>query len=259
MQHVVVAVGEATQVVQRPVLVLLGRVVEHDVEPHLDVAFVRRGRERSQLVRGGDLGRSVRPVDRAEHHRHVPPVVRLVGIEGVHRQQFEHAHAQVGEPIEFVDGGHERAPVGSVPGHREPPHVGLVDDERARRRTRGVPCGPVGRHRQRGRAGRRSAAGPRQLAIVRGVEPHRGRVRIDEHTPAVEAPCRVTVSPDPVPGAVRDRPPPDRPDRRERTVDAVDHHPHLLRIGRVDADLRHPLIMAATLRPCIGAGPRFTT
>ena len=114
VQHVVVAVGEAAQVVQRPVLVLLGRVVEHDVEPHLDVPFVRRGHELGQLARRGDLGRPVRPVDRPEHHRHVAPVVDLVGIEGVHREQFEHAHAQGREPIEFVDGGHERAPVGPL-------------------------------------------------------------------------------------------------------------------------------------------------
>ena len=51
VQHVVVAVGEAAQAVQRAVLVLLGRVVEHDVEPHLDVPFVSRGHEPGQFAR----------------------------------------------------------------------------------------------------------------------------------------------------------------------------------------------------------------
>ena len=99
--------------------------------------------------------------------------------------------------------------------------------------------------------GWRSLSGTHPVAFVLGTEPHRGRLRIDQDTAGVEPALRVTGRPDPVPGAVGHRPPPLRPDRRERTVDAVDDHPHLLRIGRVDADVRHPLIMAAEARPCI--------
>ena len=49
---VVVVVGQPAQVVRRTVLVLLGRVVEHDVEPHLDVVIVRGCDERRQLGGG---------------------------------------------------------------------------------------------------------------------------------------------------------------------------------------------------------------
>ena len=101
-----VTVGEAAQVVRRPEFVLLGRVVEHDVEPHLDVVFVGGGDQVGEFGGRCVAGR-VLPVDRPEHERHVAPVVALVGVELVDRQQLDHADSERGEPRQFVDGGTE--------------------------------------------------------------------------------------------------------------------------------------------------------
>ena len=100
-------------------------MVQHDVEPHLDVVGVR-SRDQVGEFRRGIVGSGVLPVDRTEHERHVPPVVALVRVELVHRQQFEHRDAQRPQPGQLVDGRAERAGVGPIPPLGEAPDVRLV-------------------------------------------------------------------------------------------------------------------------------------
>ena len=111
MHDVVLALVEDPQRVRRPGRIGLGGVVDHDVEPHLDVVVVGRVDELGELL-GGAIAGGVLPMDRAEHERHVPPVVALVGVELVDGEQLQHGHAEFGEAREFVDRGAERAGVG---------------------------------------------------------------------------------------------------------------------------------------------------
>ena len=89
-------------------------MVEHDVEPHLDVVLVGGGDERGQLAGGVVPGR-VLAVDGAEGQRHVAPVAALLRIVLVHRQQLDDRDPERGQPGQLA----RRAPA-YVPGRPVP-------------------------------------------------------------------------------------------------------------------------------------------
>ena len=175
---VVLALVEDPQRVVGTLSVLLGRVVHHDVEPHLDVVIVRSRHQIGEFL-GGMVAGGVLTVHRSEHERHVAPVVALVGVVLMHRQQFEHRDPELGEPREFADGCTEGAGVGPRSASGEPAHVRLVHDERTR--------GAALRARRRPRGGdrpRKRGTVERADALVRGPrvsvrEPHLGRSRVE--------------------------------------------------------------------------------
>ncbi len=88
-------------------------MVDHDVEPHLDVVVVRGGDQIGEFLGGMVTGR-VLTMDRTEHERHVSPVVAFVGVVLMHREQFEHRHPEVGEARKLVDRRSVRAGIGTV-------------------------------------------------------------------------------------------------------------------------------------------------
>ncbi len=167
--------------VGRSEFVLFSGVVVDHVENHLDA----RSRETSEPSRGtrcvGVVAGRVAVVERAPGERHVAPVVALVGIELVHRQQLDGGDAEraevgheVGKPGERAAqfGRHERRT------DRGPAHMHLIDDQvvvvvtRTRRRRRR--CNGDGQHRRTATAPSVAApcdSGP--IAIVVRREPHR--------------------------------------------------------------------------------------
>ena len=185
-QPVVRPVGQPPQAVRRPGLVDLGRVVEHDVEPHLDVVGVGGGDERRQLP-GGIVTGGVLAVDGPEGQRHVPPVAALLGIVLVDGQQLDDGDAERGQPGQLVDEPGERAGERAVAPHRHPPHVELVDDRRPGRTARRLrrPRRPGDGHR--GRPGGVHAAAAGQPTVVTRREPHLGGPGIEQHLGRVEA------------------------------------------------------------------------
>ena len=174
----------------------LGRVVEDDVEPHLDVVVVRGGHERGQLG-GGVVGRRVLTLDGSERQRHVAPVAALSGIVLVDGQELDHRDAEGGQPWQLLAQRLERAwtrPSGLL---RQTPHVQLVDDGRARRPARRTSRRGVTGNGHRSAPGVRRAALGGQPAVVTGWEPHLERPRVEEHLGRIE-PRSVTIGDEPV-------------------------------------------------------------
>ena len=111
-----------------PRLVFFGRVVEHDVDPHFDVVVVGARHEIGEFLVGVGAG-GVLTMCGAERQRHVPPVVDFVGVELVHRQQFEHGDADRSQAREFVDQRAVGAGIGAVTSTRHSADVCLVDHQ----------------------------------------------------------------------------------------------------------------------------------
>ena len=204
-------VAQPAQVVRRPGGVDLGRVVEHDVEPHLDVVAVGGVDEGGQLA-GGVVTGGEAAVDGGEGERHVAPVAALLRVLLVHREQLDDRDPELGEPRELAREGGERpgsrspAPVG------QPAHVRLVDDGRTARapwlpgRSTGTGDG------QRPAPGVVGAAPAGEQPVVAGRERHLGRPRVEQHLARVEARA-VALGDEPVAASPRR---PRRPTRRRR-------------------------------------------
>ena len=98
---------------------------------------------------------------RAEHQRHVAPVVALVGIELVDGQQFDHRHPERCETGQLGDEAGEGACLGPGSTFRRPAHVELRDDQR-----------PSGRG---DRTDGPATAAPRRVVRCRGSDRRPGR------------------------------------------------------------------------------------
>ena len=127
--EVVGVVVDASQVVGRPGRVTLTGVVVDHVEPHLDPGRVHRGDHVAEL--GHRVVDGVGVVRGEEVHGHVPPVVALLRVELLNRQQFQNGDPELGEVGDLLDQCAEGAPAGgrhpAVLTSGEPLDVGLVD------------------------------------------------------------------------------------------------------------------------------------
>mmetsp|Transcript_15555 Transcript_15555/g.39374 ORF Transcript_15555/g.39374 Transcript_15555/m.39374 type:complete len:524 (-) Transcript_15555:346-1917(-) len=157
--HVVRLVVEAAEAQDRPVLVTLRGVVEHDVQNHLDALGVQRldhvlelvahVRGVARVARHGceEADGGVSPEVASNDRRLVAVVLELVKL--VHRQQLDGVDAK---PLEVRRAFREcrvRASLGSHAARgmaREPAHVALVHDEVADVDARRRVTFPVERH-----------------------------------------------------------------------------------------------------------------
>ena len=129
-QQVIAAVVHPAVAVDRPGLAAFGRVVVDHIEPHLDFRRVERLHHRSELVER--VAVRVRLMGREEVQGHVAPVVALLRIELVDRQQLHNRDAELREVRNLLrQAGKCAAPVrrdARVRARRESLDVQLVDD-----------------------------------------------------------------------------------------------------------------------------------
>ena len=223
-------------------MILLGRVVEHDVEPHLHVVVVS-GRDQIAQFGVGIVAVRVLLVHRAEHERHVAPVVALVGIELVDRQQLDHRHAQCCQPRQLGDEAGERARLGGGATFRCPAHVNLRDDQW----PSGPAAGPNGWPRLRHGEWRdvvvRTPAGSCRVTVM-------VRSEVDGRRPWIDECALPAVDDQPVSGAIGDVADPGPADGHEQpTLRARDHEADLACVGRLDSDPHHPIVPGSRPTP----------
>ena len=174
-------------------MVAFGGVVVDHVEPHLDARRVERLHHRPEFFER--VAVRVRLMGREEVQRHVAPVVALLRIELVDREQLHNRDAEFLEVGNLLrQAGKRAAPVGCdarVRARGESLDVQFVDDgvtagvSRARRGWNGH--GPLLRQA----AERRTSIGRTRLragvAAERGWKEHRRRVRIEQDLLRIEA------------------------------------------------------------------------
>ena len=191
-QQVIAAVVHAAVAVGRAVGAGFVGVVVDDVEPHLDPGGVKRLHHRPEFVER--VAVRVRLMGREEMERHVAPVVALLRIELVNRQQLDNRDAELLEIRNLLrQPGKRTAPGGRdarVGARGKSLDVQFVDD----RVRPGVPRTCFGsngdRRPLRQTAERRTPVGRPSLrarvAAERGWKEHRRRVGIEQDLLRIE-------------------------------------------------------------------------
>ena len=184
--------------VGRPGLVTLRRVVEHDIQDHLDVGLVQCVDHVAELVellpRFG--GQGVLTVQGEEPECHVSPGRALLRIGLEHGHELHRRHTEFLQVRDLVDqSGVRPEPFGGQARRRisgESPHVRLVDDQIVTVHARAPLAGPrvlrltAAEHSQWCAAGVRSGP-PRRIAVELRGEVDRPGIRIEQHFVAIEA------------------------------------------------------------------------
>ena len=205
VDQVVGVVAEALEADRRAHVVALARVVEDDVEDHLDPGLVERLHHVAEL---GDLrallrAHAVARLRREVAVRVVAPVVAKLGavdrvdpahlalVESEHRQQLDRGDAEVLQVGDLLDDPRERA--GMLDARalraREAADVHLVDDRVAHRSVQRLVAFPVVRARVDDHSAHRGGevvAGPARLDRLPQRVRVALRVRVEQHLLGVE-------------------------------------------------------------------------
>jgi len=143
-QHVVNPVFDSPKIEGRPQLIPFRRVIQNDIENHLDPGFVQfphHGFEFTDLTAGGHA-RAVGFLGGEKGHGIITPVIaehfaservahhQLVFIEFLHRHEFDGGDSEFPEVGDLLDNTQEGSRVSDAGGgvDGESPHMGFVDD-----------------------------------------------------------------------------------------------------------------------------------
>src|SRR4030095_11680048 len=100
-EKVVTAIVNSPPGVNRAALIAFARVVIYDIEPHLDACRVK-GADHFTKLRDCTAHR-VTLMRREEVQRHVTPIISLLRIELVHREQLDSGYAKLLQIRNFLD------------------------------------------------------------------------------------------------------------------------------------------------------------